>query len=385
MGLHILCPTCGTEFSINHDNNSIHTLPDEGTYFLLPKSKNISQETMMQFINNMNNARVSNGNLIIPSINQSLDPFDEFDAQHPEMDIPIISKTNNDHEKNNGTLDEIEQSILNDGYIPNNQLWRRWIMAQMLRHYKDANGNSTFDAYFVSGKPYIYQWDTILNEIKVLKHLKGHELENRERFFNKDVVRLSAMDYERKIRLYISNKAKRYVDKGYNRKHVNKQIRFNHTYVPIHHSKYNKVYISDKTKITDVKSITLTDFLKEIHNDVEQMKLCNNYHIMYNLVTNFIKKYPMDIRLMKSEAWKNAFKGAGAYYTMDNMIKFHSCNFVVSGQPVTTQQSLHILETKTSEYKGEYYRLYALMQKFVEDNHFDFERDVIDKLTNKTD
>ena len=49
---------------------------------------------------------------------------------------------------------------------------------------------------------------------------------------------------------------------------------------------------------------------------------------MYNLVTNFIKKYPMDIRLMKSEAWKNAFKGAGAYYTMDNMIKFHSCNFV---------------------------------------------------------
>ena len=382
MSLHVLCPHCGTEFEVGNESNNCHeSIPNDGTYFLVPKSTKFSNDMLTQFLTNIDNARVQNGHLIIPNENMNMDPFAEFDANHPEINLDELDD-DSDEEDDNG-LDEIEKSILNDGYIPNNQLWRRWIMAQMLRHYKNDIGESNFDKYFISGKPYKYQWDTILNEIKTLKNLSGHELTDRERFFNMDVIKSTARDYEKKLSRYIRRKAKVHIDKGFNRKHIKPADVNKHKYVrlpQLKSSKYTKVYLSDNAPITATDNITFTQLMRQVHNHVERINNCHNYNDMYWAVQGLMKNCPMKIPMAKAPAWKNAFKGAGAYYTMDNMIKFHGCNFVVSGHKVTTQQSLHMLENKTIEYRNEYYKLYALMQQFVEDNNFDFNEAMENKL-----
>lgn len=374
MSTHVLCPHCGTEFEIANESDKCNHSPlTNGLYYLVPKSTSkLSQDVLNQFINNLENAHISNGNLIIPNGNTDIDPFDEFDANHPDINLNNID-INNDDDEDDG-YDEIEKSILNDGYIPNNQLWRRWIMAQMLRHYKDENGNSNFDSYFVSGKPYRYQWETILNEIKALRHLSGQELIDRERFFNMDVIKAAAKDYEKRIDFYIRKKAKRHIDKGLNKKNINKDIIRKHTYVKMPYSQHAKIYLANDANITDIKHTTYSTFTQLVHEQVHRILTCDNYNELYYVVKNFMKKCPLNVPLMKSSAWKNAFKGAGAYYTMDNMIKFHDCNFIVSGKKVTTQQSLHMLENKTIEYRNEYYKLYALMKQFVKDNNFDYEQ-----------
>ena len=86
MSIHVLCPECGTEFEINNDNEANVLGPlDDGTYFLVPKSTDkIPEDIMNAFLSNIKNAHISNGNLVIPrNDNVELDPFAEFDANHP--------------------------------------------------------------------------------------------------------------------------------------------------------------------------------------------------------------------------------------------------------------------------------------------------------------
>lgn len=375
MSVQILCPHCGTEFEIANNTNNCNHLPlTDGMYYLITKtSSKLKPELLMQYINNIEHAKISNGHLIIPNNENEMDPFAEVNAQHPDINLNDIDNTDNNDDDG---YDEIEKSILNDGYIPNNQLWRRWIMAQMLRHYKDENGFSNFDKYFISGKPYRYQWDTILDEIKVLRKLTGQELIDRERFFNLDVIKAAAKDYEKRIDLYIRKRAKHHIDKGYKQHCKDKKWIQNHTFIKMPHNPHVRIYLSPYANITDVKHMTYANFKAMVHSQVERILACDSYNRLYYTVLDFTKKCPMHVPLMKASAWKNAFKGAGAYYTMDNMIKFHNCNFIVSGNKVTTQQSLHMLENKTIEYRNEYYRLYALMQQFIDDNNFDYTKSV---------
>lgn len=65
---------------------------------------------------------------------------------------------------------------------------------------------------------------------------------------------------------------------------------------------------------------------------------------------------------------------------MDNMIKFHNCVFykdILNQAPLTRDESLERLEQYTNLFnnnKMEYYKLYAIMCQFVEDNNFNFDK-----------
>ena len=146
MKLKITCPNCKKEFEANIEGVKI----PKGTYFLVP--------------------------------------MEEMDTKTKETDT---------HK------DTVEESIRNDGYIENNHLYRRWVMAQMLRHFRSEKDPAAFDHYFVSGKPYKYAWETTLNEMKAMKHLQGEELIKRERFFNLDVVKKMANEYNEQVKAYI--------------------------------------------------------------------------------------------------------------------------------------------------------------------------------------
>lgn len=79
--------------------------------------------------------------------------------------------------------DEIEQQIMDDGYIQNQRLSRPWIPAQMMRHI------NSFNTHFIKRKPYIYQWTVALTELNkpgdakfftphLIRQMASHYLKN---------------------------------------------------------------------------------------------------------------------------------------------------------------------------------------------------------------
>lgn len=305
MKLKITCPNCKKEFEANIEGENM----PKGTYFLVPMEEmNTKKETTTD-------------------------------------------------------KDPIEESIRNDGYIENNHLYRRWVMAQMLRHFRNEKDPAAFDHYFISGKPYKYAWETTLNEMKAMKHLHGAELIKRERFFNLEVVKEMANEYHEQVKRCIAKLPRK-------RKVKNREVIY---YSKIPYGKEIKRYPRDK------------EFWASITEAVNKINAANTYWQMQKAVEFFMATCPMHLKMPKPDAWKNAFKGAGAYYTMDNMIKFHNCHWMLKSHylMLPLSASLAKLEKAVEETKGEYYRLYAMMCDFVAYNHFDFDQRMKEIKTGK--
>ena len=74
----------------------------------------------------------------------------------------------------------------------------------------------------------------------------------------------------------------------------------------------------------------------------------------------------------KSKAWIDAYKGEGAFYTLKNLVMFHGCGIKVDGRMVYRAAAVSVLNKRLNEYKGEGWRMFALMKKVIADNKFDF-------------
>lgn len=284
---------------------------------------------------------------ICPHCNQEI----QIEVKCKTLQNETEQKTQTDLHQTQTTMpDEIENSIISDGYIPNTNLWRRWIMAQMLRNYRDKSGNSTFDKHFISGSKYKYAWETTLNEMKALSHLTGKELNKRERFFNLNVTKEMANEYYLRLKKVIAT--------------LPVQKRGNTEFKHIPWSNQN-IYYSNES-----------NFWNKIERNIENIQKADNYPNMVKALKTFMKECPLTMKMPKPEAWKNAFKGAGAYYTMDNMIKFHNCKWFDynTNKFLSIQDSIEMLEKETNQHKNEYYKLYAIMRDFVKYNNFDFEK-----------
>jgi hypothetical protein len=51
---------------------------------------------------------------------------------------------------------------------------------------------------------------------------------------------------------------------------------------------------------------------------------------------------------------------------------FHGCGIIVDGKAVFGAAAVSVLNKRLREYKGEGWRMFALMKKVIEDNNFDF-------------
>ncbi len=77
----------------------------------------------------------------------------------------------------------------------------------------------------------------------------------------------------------------------------------------------------------------------------------------------------------KSAAWKSAYKGAGAYFTMKNLILFHNCQMHLdTGEVLDRDASFsHLRELNNNPaMTGE--KMFGVMLKLIVDNNFDWRR-----------
>lgn len=249
--------------------------------------------------------------------------------------------------------DVICNQIIEDGYVRNTKLHRRFVMAQMFQGLNYISWDKKRSGYNEWLKRFgiKYQFDMMLEEIRVLAKLEVRDWETfreRSNFFTKEVVAKTMTDYIDKLKTNIESK---------------------HTYkckgVP-----YKKVAGRD---------IFVDDLNKKIYapmrNDIYKVQMARNYIEIYKALQNFMRKMiTLPWTTNKSKDWVDAYKGEGAYYTLKNLIMFHKCGIMVGYHMVYGIEAVNVLNEKLYEYKGEGWRMFALMKKVIADNNFDFQK-----------
>lgn len=239
--------------------------------------------------------------------------------------------------------DPIFNGIFNSETIPDRRLFRRWVLSQtfhMLRYgYTEA----------LHLKGYEYQWRMLEEELRVQDKLsrKDHEnFEKRNTFFNKDVVIGMCGQYLKDIKAYLEGlKVKKC--KG----------------VPYKTIYGRNVFVSDIDKKVVVP----------INNAIAKVVGARTPHTLY-IAVNLLNKIrvPMHSDTKQIPAWVDAYKAAGAYYSMENLIRFHGMRLHDSRIELNEKESLSYLDTISEKCKG--YWLLGMLKKELKLNHIDIDR-----------
>lgn len=272
--------------------------------------------------------------------------------------------------------DTIVKQIIDNGYVFNSRTDGRFVTAQTFRMLNEKSYNpktkqyeTGWDAYLRNNYPYMYQFDMMLDEVHKLARMEKDndpEFERLSSFFTKEVIIATCEHYIYQLKKFVKNqKPRKCKGKPY--------VRLN---------KYGNVFISDLNR--------------KVYNYLELnlivIKDCVDYIVLEEALKTFIKymcKLPYDTP--KCPAWKDAFKGKGAYLTLLNLIKFHNVTVRnVTVRNYETQaflnryKSVTYIESLLDKYKGEYWRFHELLKATIELNNFDLSKSIETQKQNAT-
>ena len=251
--------------------------------------------------------------------------------------------------------DVIANQIIEDGYVRNTRLHRRFVMAQMFHalNYVSYDGTeSGYNACLKNMYSYQYTLNMMIEEVRVLGKLETRDkesFEERSHFFTKDIVVEVLNDYADKLK-----------------KHVDTLPSKNCKGVPYKRVKGTNIFVADLEK----------KLYAPMRAKIREIGRAGSYTQMYNLMTWFMRDMiKLPYNTPKSKAWIDAYKGEGSFYTCKNLIMFHQCYVKCpNGATFGTDTSMDILNRKLNEYQDEGWRMFAFMKKVITDNHFDFNK-----------
>lgn len=265
------------------------------------------------------------------------------------------------------TIDAVGKQIVEGGYVSNWKLFRRWVMSQMFHMLRDMNRYGYSFNEVLQHKGYEYQWRMLENELYAQMKMCGHkDFENtkaRNRWFNGCVAHDMAIDYISKLRSYIDGKCIYTVKKD---KNGNKKKAYKHT------CKGNP-YIRLQNKdifVSDLEKKVYTP-LREIANE---MAAVPTYKQLYDAVHKFNKnRKHLEWNTKQADAFINAYKGSGAYYTMRNLIMFHGARFLKGGRKLSEAASLKELESKAKSYDAQGWRMLGVLKQLIKESGIDIQ------------
>lgn len=252
--------------------------------------------------------------------------------------------------------DSIFKAIAEQGTVPNRRLFRRFVMAQMFRmlSYVPAGECEPVGVTkMIHRLGYEYQWKMLLNELHAQMKMEGRDAVNfkdRNRWFNAGVAEALAQDYIALLEKYVDVLPQ----KNCRRK-------------PYKHIGGRDIFVEE----------LYPKLYYPLDMAMMRIKYAKNATQLYNAMKHFNE---LRVRLRhetpQSKKWVDAFKGSGAYFTMQNLIRFHGC--VLSndkGKRLDKEQSLAFLWAKAEMYrKGEGWRLLAMLKKMLDDNGIDLRK-----------
>lgn len=300
--------------------------------------------TKKERMEKLNNAGINTGKYFTLNVNES---------------IPAGAKIHIVVDKDGNYVPEVVQAdaifnmIIEDGYIRNTKLHRRFVMAQMFHMLNYVSYDEKYSGYNDCLKRmygYDYTLKMMMEEIRVLSKLEVRDAESfneRKHFFDKDVVVAVLEDYLEKLKKYVEALPNRNC-KG----------------IPYKRIKKMDVFVEDLSKKIYVP----------VRMHINEIVYAKNYTQIYNALEKFMRSYiklPYDTP--KSKVWVDTYKGAGAFYTLKNLVMFHNCGIKTDKFEVLYGMgAVAFLNEMLKKYKGEGWRMFALMKKVIEDNNFDF-------------
>lgn len=240
--------------------------------------------------------------------------------------------------------DPVFAAIIDNGTIPNSKLFRRWVMAQVFHML--ATGNFT---KALQWKGYCYQWKMLVDEMaaqaKMWSHGDNENYLQRNIYFDKDRVVAIVGDYIAKLEDHLRTLPRKKC-KG----------------VPYVRLKGKNIFAADlQSKVINP--------LKSAQCAITASRTPVELSLCLNAFYKFIQKTWLDRGTAMAAAFKDSYKGAGAYFTMRNMILFHNVKFRDGmGRFLSQEKSLQMLEIKARDYRYEGWRLFGLMKQLIEDN-----------------
>lgn len=248
--------------------------------------------------------------------------------------------------------DTIANSIIEDGYVRNTKLHRRFVMAQMFQGLNYVSWDKKRTGYneWLKNFGIKYEFDMMLEEIRVLSKLEERDRETfveRAHFFTRDVIVKTMEDYVKALEAHINSLPSKKC-KG----------------IPYKRIKSNNIFV------VDIEKKVYAPF----RNDIWRVQYATSYNQIYKIVKTFMNKMiALPYKTSKSKAWIDAYKGEGAFYTLKNLVMFHGCGIKVDKFDIRYgAAAVDVLNKKLNEYQGEGWRMFALMKKVIADNNFDF-------------
>lgn len=347
----VLCPNCGTEFAIpKNEFTAVTTVigKDSGLGIVypavaVPDTREKLSKTAKERIEALRNAGVDVNNLFA----MKGDNGSEYIASNQDGRLTILDDN-----------DPIFDHIISQGTVPNRRLFRRWVMAQMFHMMSDTPSRQKDPVgvtNMIRNRGYEYQWKMLLNELHAQMKMEKRDAVNfadRNRWFNAEVVAAMAQDYIEKLQKRVKNMKERKC-KGIPYKHICGQNIF---VSDLHNKLYHPFYMA-MAPIKQAKNATQLYYAAKKFND-------------------------MRIRIKsttpQSKSWIDAYKGSGAFFTMQNLIRFHGWTVIDDEEKRLNKfQSLAFLSAKAEMYKnGEGWRLLAVLKKMLCDNNIDIRKKI---------
>lgn len=247
---------------------------------------------------------------------------------------------------------EIYKKIMCEGWVKNSHLWRRFVTAQTFKIMRD---NSSYENY-LRKTGWKYQWKTLIHELRVLGAMQRDddpELNRRGRFMNSQIVADFVNSYERAL------------IRGWN----SKEPHFYRHTTQVWKSIYGHKFFYDELAV----------YVSELFKD-SSFEDCLIKYGYFGTATKLEELFKKVYRVQAdnhfiSPKFAEWYKAIGAYYTLDNLIKFHDVKiYDDAGLLLTREGSLQLLESKTnaSIANRKTYRIMGLLKETVGKNDFYF-------------
>lgn len=249
--------------------------------------------------------------------------------------------------------DPIFDFIAGQGTVPNRSLFRRWVMGQMfhmMSYVPYGQREPLGVTEMIHRLGYEYQWKMLINELNAQMKMEGKDSANfadRNRWFHTGMVIAMAQDYIAQLKEYVAE-------------------------LPVKRCKgipYKRIS-GDNIFVSDIQFKLYNPLVTAIRR-IESAK---NAVQLYNAAKTFNElRVKLAWDTTQSKAWIDAYKGSGAFFTMQNLIRFHNCVIIDDrGNRLVDYRALAFLSAKAEQYKnGEGWRMLAALKKMLDDNGID--------------
>lgn len=345
----VLCPRCDAEFAIGKKEfTAVATVigKNSGLGVVYPivvgqDMRTKQTKTAQERIEALRNAGVDIGNLFaMKGANEG-----EYIASNKNGVLAVLDDN-----------DPIFNYIIEQGTVSNRRLFRRWVMAQMFHMMSYTQHRSKVPVgvtEMIHRLGYEYQWKMLIDELYAQMKMERRDAVNfsdRNRWFNASVVATIAKDYIEHLKERV-DALKEKKCKGIPYKRINSR----------------NIFVSDLH----------TKLYSPLYAAMTRIKQAKNAAQLYDTAKKFSD---MRIRMAcdtpQSKVWVDAYKGSGAFFTMQNLIRFHNCLAIDdAGKRLDKFQSLAFIAEKAEMYKnGEGWRLLAVLKKMLIDNNIDINK-----------